>query len=184
MTAPIIYLNVTLVTCLLQLRSACCRLPPAMSKNTSSTTFRKVNVDQYDEDNFEDEALATEQIDGINAAVLSQSADVQKLLSADKKVDALRLALSNPPLKTTDKAIKVCLALWIPCIFIIHLLVYATEIRRRIEMSPTREAPSVSVSAVPSSPRLSYSSGKGLLERNSLRICHQGCGYPSCSCGA
>jgi hypothetical protein len=50
-----------------------------MSKNTLSNAFRKTNVDQYDEDNYEDDEVQA--IDS-GAAVKAREADCKKHLAS------------------------------------------------------------------------------------------------------
>lgn len=42
---------------------------PSMSKNTASNKFRKVNVDAFDEDNYEDEAV---EVEGLAAQITAR----------------------------------------------------------------------------------------------------------------
>ena len=49
-----------------------------MSKNTSSAKFRKVNVDAFDEDNYEDEDVQA----GDDSVAKSVEAECRKLLNA------------------------------------------------------------------------------------------------------
>ena len=51
-----------------------------MSKNTASSAFRKTNVDQYDEDNYEDEEVQTS--DTGAAEVKAREAECKKHLAA------------------------------------------------------------------------------------------------------
>lgn len=62
-----------------------------MSKASQSTNFRKVNVDDLDEDRFQDDAGETHESSG------PSETDVQNLLNAKKTTDALKLLLKNPP---------------------------------------------------------------------------------------
>jgi actin related protein 2/3 complex subunit 5 len=78
-----------------------------MAKNTSSSKFRKVNVDEFDEDNYKDDVAAPELIASLAQAVTEAEREVRSLVSADKKVDALRKALTSHPLSSTDRGIKV-----------------------------------------------------------------------------
>lgn len=70
-----------------------------MSKNTSSTKFRKVDVDAYNEDNFHDEDVE-EETQGPNEG------EVQSLLAKSRNLDALKLVLTNPPVATKNQATK------------------------------------------------------------------------------
>ncbi|KAI0227521.1 Actin-related protein 2/3 complex subunit 5 [Lamellibrachia satsuma] len=73
-----------------------------MSKNTRDTLFRKVDVDQYAEDKFEEE----EQGDGSVNGVGPNEAEVQTLLSQGRNVDALKVSLRNPPVTSKNQAVK------------------------------------------------------------------------------
>lgn len=75
-----------------------------MAKNTSSSAFRKINVDQYNEDNFKEDEIDS------NGTVYTgpDDADLTKLLNAGKQVDALKLVLENAPLTSKNQQAKVC----------------------------------------------------------------------------
>ncbi|XP_004347830.1 hypothetical protein CAOG_04005 [Capsaspora owczarzaki ATCC 30864] len=73
-----------------------------MSKNTSSTAYRKVNVDAYDEDNYEDESQAVDNAAQVNA----RDAEVKKLLTGGNTEGALKAALADPPLDAKDQSLK------------------------------------------------------------------------------
>jgi len=74
-----------------------------MSKATNSTQFRTVDVDAYDEDNYEDDAR--EDLSG-SQEVTDRAAEVKKLLNMTKNKDALKLALQNPPIGHQDATVK------------------------------------------------------------------------------
>ncbi|XP_023955255.1 actin-related protein 2/3 complex subunit 5-B [Bicyclus anynana] len=71
-----------------------------MAKNTSSSAFRKIDIDQYNEDNFkEDEAeqaVPTGPDEGEVCALLNQA----------RYVEALKHVLNNAPLGSTDQQVK------------------------------------------------------------------------------
>ncbi|XP_037958550.1 actin-related protein 2/3 complex subunit 5-B [Teleopsis dalmanni] len=73
-----------------------------MAKNTSSSAFRKIDVDQYNEDNFkEDEA------DGVTTVVLGpDETEITTLLTQGKYVEALVAALQNAPLRCKQQHVK------------------------------------------------------------------------------
>ncbi|XP_053959692.1 actin-related protein 2/3 complex subunit 5 [Anastrepha obliqua] len=72
-----------------------------MAKNTSSSAFRKIDVDQYNEDNFkEDEA------DAISATVGPDENEITTLLTQGKSVEALVNALQNAPLRCKHQQVK------------------------------------------------------------------------------
>lgn len=54
-----------------------------MSKNTNSSAFRKIDVDQYNEDNFKDDEQENQQLSGIDEGQINQ------FLLSQKNVEAL-----------------------------------------------------------------------------------------------
>ncbi|XP_047515768.1 actin-related protein 2/3 complex subunit 5-B [Pieris napi] len=71
-----------------------------MAKNTSSSAFRKIDIDQYNEDNFrEDEAEQS-----IPAG--PDEGEVCSLLNQGKYVDALKHVLTNAPIGTSNQQVK------------------------------------------------------------------------------
>eukprot|EP00056_Hartaetosiga_gracilis_P014459 m.240629 g.240629 ORF g.240629 m.240629 type:complete len:152 (+) comp15608_c0_seq1:185-640(+) len=72
-----------------------------MSKNTASNRFRKVNVDEYDEDKFQDEDVAEE-----GAVPAVNSSDIRRMLNGGDKAEALKTALNNAPLASKDQSVK------------------------------------------------------------------------------
>ncbi|XP_041369419.1 actin-related protein 2/3 complex subunit 5-like [Gigantopelta aegis] len=70
-----------------------------MSKNTGASKFRKVDVDQYDEDKFQDEETDVAE-QGPNES------EVNTLLSQKKNADALKLVLNSAPIGTKNQAVK------------------------------------------------------------------------------
>lgn len=71
-----------------------------MAKNTSSSAFRKIDVDQYNEDNFkEDEADS--------AVALLDENEITTLLTQGKYIEALVLVLQNAPLRCKQQHVKV-----------------------------------------------------------------------------
>lgn len=74
-----------------------------MAKNTSSSAFRKINVDQYNEDNFKED-----EIDSNGTAYTGpDDAEITKLLNTGKHNDALKLVLENAPLSSKNQQAKV-----------------------------------------------------------------------------
>lgn len=73
-----------------------------MSKNTSSTQFRKIDVDQYCEDAFRDEENAEVQspVNGVDEQ------EISSLLQGGKFVDALKQVLSNAPVNSKNQHAK------------------------------------------------------------------------------
>jgi len=78
-----------------------------MSKSSQSTNFRKVNVDDLDEDRFQDDTTASDEITG------PSEGDIQNLLNSKKNNDALKLILKDPPYNASDKEKKRILGLLI-----------------------------------------------------------------------
>lgn len=73
-----------------------------MSKNTNSTQFRSVDVDVYDEDQYEDESRDDL---SANQAVSDRADQVKQLLMGMKTKEALKVSLQNPPLGNKDEKI-------------------------------------------------------------------------------
>lgn len=73
-----------------------------MAKNTSSSAFRKIDVDRYNEDNFKED-----EIDSNGAVPFPDDSEVTKLLNQGKNIDALKLVLENAPLGSKNQQAKV-----------------------------------------------------------------------------
>lgn len=74
-----------------------------MAKNTSSSAFRKINVDQYNEDNFKED-----EIDSNGTAYTGpDDAEITKLINTGKNIEALKLLLENAPLTSKNQQAKV-----------------------------------------------------------------------------
>jgi len=72
-----------------------------MAKNTGASKFRKVDVDQYDDDKFvEDNEAEAEEGEGAN------DAEVNNLLAQGKNQDALNLVLNKAPIGSKNAALK------------------------------------------------------------------------------
>ncbi|XP_070499031.1 actin-related protein 2/3 complex subunit 5-C [Chironomus tepperi] len=71
-----------------------------MAKNTSSSAFRKIDVDQYNEDNFKDDEQENQQLGGIDENEINQ------LLLTQKNCDALKICLENAPLFSKNQQVK------------------------------------------------------------------------------
>jgi len=71
-----------------------------MSKNTQSQAFRKLDVDQYNEDNYKEEDV------GDQGGVGPDEAEVTNLLNVGKNLDALKIVLRNAPINTKNQQIK------------------------------------------------------------------------------
>ncbi|CAH1369494.1 unnamed protein product [Tenebrio molitor] len=71
-----------------------------MAKNTSSSAFRKIDVDQYCEDNFKED-------DGDQGGPTGPDEnEVNSLLQKAKQLEALKAVLSNAPLGSKNQQIK------------------------------------------------------------------------------
>eukprot|EP00039_Didymoeca_costata_P024304 m.9978 g.9978 ORF g.9978 m.9978 type:complete len:153 (+) comp4173_c0_seq1:48-506(+) len=70
-----------------------------MSKNTSSSDFRKIDVDRFDEDNFVDDAPVA---DDAQADVESRANRVREMLNSKNTGEALKLCIQNPPYGASD----------------------------------------------------------------------------------
>ena len=74
-----------------------------MSKNTLSTDFRKVDVDELDEEQYRDEPELEEDV---GDAVARREAKVKKLVQMGNNSAALVTALDSPPLSCKDQSVK------------------------------------------------------------------------------
>ncbi|KFB43093.1 Arp2/3 complex subunit ARPC5 [Anopheles sinensis] len=78
-----------------------------MAKNTSSSAFRKIDVDQYNEDNFkEDDADQAS-----SGMIVPDEAEINSLrylfrLSMGRNTDALKTVLQNAPLMCKNQQVK------------------------------------------------------------------------------
>ncbi|RZF39029.1 hypothetical protein LSTR_LSTR008619 [Laodelphax striatellus] len=73
-----------------------------MAKNTSSSTFRKIDVDQYNENNYQEE----EQTDVQTPPVGPDEGEVTMLLNQGRNIDALNIVLRSAPLGSKTQQVK------------------------------------------------------------------------------
>lgn len=71
-----------------------------MAKNTSNAEFRKIDIDQYNEDNFKDDEQENQQLGGIDEGEINQ------LLTKQKNCEALKICLENAPLFSKNPQVK------------------------------------------------------------------------------
>ncbi|VDK59584.1 unnamed protein product [Anisakis simplex] len=71
-----------------------------MAKNMENTSYRKLDVDAYDPEKYEDNE------DNETLALGPDERNVSVLLQNMRLQDALKAALINPPLKTKNQAVK------------------------------------------------------------------------------
>ena len=77
-----------------------------MSKNTASNAFRKIDVDQFNEDNFkDDEGSGTPNSAGASSSPGSEA--IAGLLQSGKNVEALKSVLSSAPIGNKNQEEKV-----------------------------------------------------------------------------
>ena len=75
-----------------------------MAKNTNSNAFRKIDVDQFNEDNFKDEDGPSTPHD---SSVGGIEAEVSNLLSNAQHSEALKMCLANAPIGNKNQEEKV-----------------------------------------------------------------------------
>ncbi|KAL1123980.1 hypothetical protein AAG570_001750 [Ranatra chinensis] len=73
-----------------------------MATNTLSSAFRKIDVDQYNEDNYREE----EQTDPQTQPVGPDESEVTQLLNQGNNVEALKTVLKNAPLASKNQQVK------------------------------------------------------------------------------
>uniref|UniRef100_A0AC35TMM0 Actin-related protein 2/3 complex subunit 5 n=1 Tax=Rhabditophanes sp. KR3021 TaxID=114890 RepID=A0AC35TMM0_9BILA len=72
-----------------------------MAKNTSNTSYRKLDVDAFDPEKYDETEEFT---DNVGIAGPDERV-VQQFLQSGKHTEALKAALTNPPLNSKNKAI-------------------------------------------------------------------------------
>lgn len=65
-----------------------------MAKNLSNTSYRNLDVDAFNPEKY----VEGEEIETPNIGI--DEAQIKQLLQSNKNLQALKLALANPPLKT------------------------------------------------------------------------------------
>ena len=78
-----------------------------MAKYTNSNAFSRIDVDQFNEDNFRDEDSATTPLDNSSGVESERETEVASLLSNGQHAEALRLSLSNAPVGNKNQDEKV-----------------------------------------------------------------------------
>ncbi|XP_061707957.1 actin-related protein 2/3 complex subunit 5-B [Cydia fagiglandana] len=71
-----------------------------MAKNTSSSAFRKIDIDQYNEDNFKEDEAEQAMPAG------PDEGEVSALLNQGKYNEALKTVLDNAPLGSSNQQVK------------------------------------------------------------------------------
>lgn len=73
-----------------------------MSKNTSSNAFRRIDVDQFNEDNFKDEEgpAVPDKFGGVSAS------EIESFIQSGNSVEALKAVLSAAPIGNKNQAEK------------------------------------------------------------------------------
>lgn len=72
-----------------------------MAKNTFSSAFRKIDVDQYNEDNFKEDDT------DLGGPVGPDENEITGLLNQGKNIDALKAVLQSAPLGSKNQQVKV-----------------------------------------------------------------------------
>lgn len=73
-----------------------------MSKNTSSSAFRKIDVDQYDEENYKEE----DQGDPQSPPVGPDEGEIAAFLTQGKHIEALKTVLRSAPVGSKNQVLK------------------------------------------------------------------------------
>lgn len=71
-----------------------------MAKNTGASAFRRVDVDQFTEEKYEEEMMIDDGITGPNEA------EIQQMLNVGRNTDALLHVLNSAPLATKNPSVK------------------------------------------------------------------------------
>jgi len=78
-----------------------------MSKNTANSAFRKIDVDQYNEDNYKEDEGGDPQSPPIGIT----ENEITNLLNQGKNIEALKNCLNNAPLSSRSQVSKPYLLL-------------------------------------------------------------------------
>lgn len=89
-----------------------------MAKNTFSNAFRKIDVDQYNEDNFKED----ENAENANNLPSIDEKEINDLMNQGKQIEALISALQNAPLGCKNQQLKVSYSLDTVCRGVVLLL--------------------------------------------------------------
>ncbi|KAL4622632.1 actin-related protein 2/3 complex subunit 5-like protein [Arapaima gigas] len=76
-----------------------------MAKNTLSSRFRKVDIDEFDENKFVDEQEEPAELQGPDGAEIT-CMGLNVLLCTGDMMTAFHVALRNPPINTKNAAVK------------------------------------------------------------------------------
>jgi len=71
------------------------------SKNTSSSAFRKIDVDQFDEELYTDDEAELQ-----SPSVRPDENEINSLLNQGRQIDALKVVLRSAPLGTKNQQLK------------------------------------------------------------------------------
>uniref|UniRef100_A0A0P6EM95 Actin-related protein 2/3 complex subunit 5 n=1 Tax=Daphnia magna TaxID=35525 RepID=A0A0P6EM95_9CRUS len=73
-----------------------------MAKNTSSSAFRKIDVDQYNEDNYKEDDCGESQ----SPPVGPDEKEITNFINQGKNIEALKTVLRNAPISSRNQMIK------------------------------------------------------------------------------
>ncbi|KAI9562759.1 hypothetical protein GHT06_010213 [Daphnia sinensis] len=73
-----------------------------MAKNTSSSAFRKIDVDQYNEDNYKEDDCGESQ----SPPVGPDEKEIINFINQGKNIEALKTVLRNAPISSRNQMVK------------------------------------------------------------------------------
>ncbi|KAK4025497.1 hypothetical protein OUZ56_014561 [Daphnia magna] len=73
-----------------------------MAKNTSSSAFRKIDVDQYNEDNYKEDDCGESQ----SPPVGPDEKEITNFINQGKNIEALKTVLRNAPISSRNQMVK------------------------------------------------------------------------------